>query len=111
MTDYKERYQEAKKLISEQKKVIKKQDKFIEKLCLKLAEKNKKALFHDKQSLKPQTVHLALVRVGEKETGLAFRSEPCEHFENYISDGLEAELVTYGQHEDLVLVVPLEFVS
>ena len=34
MTDYKERYQEAKKLISEQKKVIKKQDKFIEKLCL-----------------------------------------------------------------------------
>ena len=33
MTDYKERYQEAKKLISEQKKVIKKQDKFIEKLC------------------------------------------------------------------------------
>ena len=37
---------------SEQKKVIKKQEKFIEKLCLKLAEKNKKALFHDKQSHK-----------------------------------------------------------
>ena len=52
MTDYKEKYQEAKKTISEQKKVIKKQEKFIEKLCLKLAEKNKKALFHDKQSLK-----------------------------------------------------------
>ena len=52
MTDYKERYQEAKKLISEQKKVIKKQENVIEKLCLKLAEKNKKALFHDKQSLK-----------------------------------------------------------
>ena len=51
MTDYKERYQEAKKLISEQKKVIKKQDKFIEKLCLKLAEKNTKALFHDKRLL------------------------------------------------------------
>ena len=46
MTDYKEKYQEAKKTISEQKKVIKKQEKFIEKLCLKLAEKNKKALFH-----------------------------------------------------------------
>ena len=30
MTDYKERYQEAKKLISEQKKVIKKQENFIE---------------------------------------------------------------------------------
>jgi hypothetical protein len=52
MTDYKEKYQEARKTISEQKKVIKKQEKFIEKLCLKLAEKNKKALFHDKQSLK-----------------------------------------------------------
>ena len=51
MTDYKERYQEAKKLISEQKKVIKKQDKFIEKLCLKLADKNNKALFHDKRLL------------------------------------------------------------
>ena len=111
MTDYKEKYQEAKKTISEQKKVIKKQENFIEKRCLILAEKNKKALFHDKQSLKPQTVHLALVRVGEKETGLAFRSEPCEHFENYISDGLEAELVTYGQHEDLVLVVLLNVVS
>lgn len=52
MTDYKEKYQEAKKLISEQKKVIKKQDKFIEKLCLKLADKNKKVQLHDKQSLK-----------------------------------------------------------
>lgn len=52
MTDYKEKYQEAKKTISEQKKVIKKQENVIEKLCLKLAEKNKKALFHDKQSLK-----------------------------------------------------------
>ena len=51
MTDYKEKYQEAKKIISEQKKVIKKQEKFIEKLCLKLAEKNKKALFHDKHLL------------------------------------------------------------
>ena len=51
MTDYKEKYQEAKKTISEQKKVIKKQEKFIEKLCLKLAEKNKKALFHDKHLL------------------------------------------------------------
>ena len=51
MTDYKERYQEAKKLISEQKKVIKKQEKFIEKLCLKLAEKNKKALFHARSSM------------------------------------------------------------
>ena len=30
MTDYKEKYQEAKKLISEQKKVIKKQENFIE---------------------------------------------------------------------------------
>ena len=51
MTDYKEKYQEAKKIISEQKKVIKKQEKFIEKLCLKLAEKNKKAVFHDKHLL------------------------------------------------------------
>ena len=51
MTDYKERYQEAKKLISEQKKVIKKQDKFIEKLCLKLADKNKKVQLHDKRLL------------------------------------------------------------
>ena len=51
MTDYKEKYQEAKKTISEQKKVIKKQEKFIEKMCLKLAEKNKKALFHDKHLL------------------------------------------------------------
>ena len=51
MTDYKEKYQEAKKTISEQKKVIKKQEKFIEKLCLKLAEKNKKALFHEKHLL------------------------------------------------------------
>ena len=51
MTDYKGKYQEAKKLISEQKKVIKKQEKFFEKLCLKLAEKNKKALFHDKHLL------------------------------------------------------------
>ena len=76
MTDYKERYQEAKKLISEQKKVIKKQDKFIEKLCLKLAEKNKKALFHDKQSLKPQTVHLALVRVGRKKQGSLRKAGP-----------------------------------
>ena len=53
MTDYKEKYQEAKKTISEQKKVIKKQENFIEKLCLKLAEKNKKALFHDKHLLAP----------------------------------------------------------
>lgn len=30
MTDYKEKYQEAQKLISEQKKVIKKQENFIE---------------------------------------------------------------------------------
>ena len=51
MTDYKEKYLEAKKTISEQKKVIKKQENFIEKLCLKLAEKNKKALFHDKHLL------------------------------------------------------------
>ena len=51
MTDYKEKYQEAKKTISEQKKVIKKQEKFIEKLCLKLAEKNKKAQFHARSSM------------------------------------------------------------
>ena len=48
--------------------------------------------------------------VGEKETGLASESGPCEYFENYISDGLEFELVTYGQHEDLVLVVLLNVV-
>ena len=62
MTDYKERYQEAKKLISEQKKVIKKQDKFIEKLCLKLADKNKKVQLHDKQSLKQALQELKEVR-------------------------------------------------
>lgn len=62
MTDYKERYQEAKKLISEQKKVIKKQDKFIEKLCLKLAEKNTKVQFHDKQSLKQALQELKELR-------------------------------------------------
>ncbi len=45
MTDYKEKYQEAKKTISEQKKVIKKQENFIEKRCLILAEKNKKSAF------------------------------------------------------------------
>ena len=45
MTDYKEKYLEAKKTISEQKKVIKKQENFIEKLCLKLAEKKKKRFF------------------------------------------------------------------
>ena len=62
MTDYKERYQEAKKLISEQKKVIKKQDKFIEKLCLKLADKNKKVQLHDKQSLKQALQELKELR-------------------------------------------------
>ena len=46
-----------------------------------------------------------------EKTGLASESGPCEHFENYISDGLEFELVTYGQHEDLVLVVLLPFVA
>ena len=76
MTDYKEKYQEAKKTISEQKKVIKKQENFIEKRCLILAEKNKKALFHDKQSLKPQTVHLALVRVGRKKQGSLSEASP-----------------------------------
>ena len=67
MTDYKEKYQEAKKTISEQKKVIKKQEKFIEKLCLKLAEKNKKALFHDK--------HLLAAFRGKA----AFEAEPQEN--------------------------------
>ena len=62
MTDYKERYQEAKKLISEQKKVIKKQDKFIEKLCLKLVDKNKKVQLHDKQSLKQALQELKELR-------------------------------------------------
>ena len=76
MTDYKEKYQEAKKTISEQKKVIKKQENFIEKRCLILAEKNKKALFHDKQSLKPQTVHLALVRIGRKIQGSLRKASP-----------------------------------
>ena len=72
MTDYKERYQEAKKLISEQKKVIKKQDKFIEKLCLKLAEKNKKAQFHDKHLL--GALCGAFARSAEQEEDLFFTS-------------------------------------
>lgn len=63
MTDYKEKYQEAKKTISEQKKVIKKQDKFIEKLCLKLADKNKKVQLHDKQSLKQALQELKELRL------------------------------------------------
>ena len=63
MTDYKEKYQEAKKTISEQKKVIKKQENFIEKLCLKLAEKNNKALFHGKQSLKQALKELKELRL------------------------------------------------
>ena len=72
MTDYKEKYQEAKKLISEQKKVIKKQEKFIEKLCLKLAEKNKKALFHDKHLLAAFRREAALA--AEQEEDLFFTS-------------------------------------
>jgi hypothetical protein len=72
MADYKEKYQEAKKTISEQKKVIKKQEKFIEKLCLKLAEKNKKALFHDKHLLAAFRGEAALA--AEQEEDLFFTS-------------------------------------
>ena len=72
MTDYKEKYQEAKKLISEQKKVIKKQEKFIEKQCLKLADKNKKALFHDKHLLAAFRGEAALA--AEQEEDLFFTS-------------------------------------
>ena len=72
MTDYKEKYQEAKKLISEQKKVIKKQEKFIEKQCLKLADKNKKALFHDKHLLAAFRGEAALAT--EQEEDLFFTS-------------------------------------
>ena len=72
MTDYKEKYQEAKKTISEQKKVIKKQEKFIEKLCLKLAEKNKKALFHDKHLL--DTLRRASALAAEQEEDSLFTS-------------------------------------
>ena len=62
MTDYKD----------EQKKVIKKQEKFIEKLCLKLAEKNKKALFHDKHLLGAFRGEAALA--AEQEEDLFFTS-------------------------------------
>ena len=72
MTDYKEKYQKAKKLISEQKKVIKKQEKFIEKQCLKLADKNKKALFHDKHLLAAFRGEAALA--AEQEEDLFFTS-------------------------------------
>ena len=60
MTDYKEKYQEAKKTISEQKKVI------------KLAEKNKKALFHDKHLL--DTLRRASALAAEQEEDLFFTS-------------------------------------
>ena len=86
MTDYKERYQEAKKLISEQKKVIKKQDKFIEKLCLKLADKNKKVQLHDKQSLKQALQELKELRseVRRQKTILQEKDEAIFRLTNAI---------------------------